>query len=195
MKPLKLIGILLFAILTSLAMSAGVWAKKGGKPGGGDGSGTASVQILIDGAILGVVECEESLDANSSVVLCNKNQAFDLTGVIVNALDPSGCFSEGSRPGTVQLYLNKDKSAEAWFRFHAPDKTGMDVLYRLEVYADSWSGPFPPDPGQSIYMNSNAWELVTSNKRQSRDACLGFGDDPINVSLLVCETSGCPGGP
>jgi hypothetical protein len=90
MKPLKLIGILLIAILTSLAMSTGALAKKGGKPGG-DGSGTARVQIYVDGAILGVVECEESLDANSSVVLCNKNQEFYLTGAIVSGLYPTGC--------------------------------------------------------------------------------------------------------
>jgi hypothetical protein len=197
MKSRNLMGILLIAILTSLAMSTGAWAKKGGKPGG-DGSGTARVQILVEGAIEGVVECEESLSANSSVVLCNQNQKFDLTSAIVNALYPTGCFAEGERPGTVQLYVNKDNSAEAWFRFHAPDTTEMDILYRLEVYAGSWSGNFPPDAGESISMTSNAWKLVTSNKRQSRDACLGDGNDPINdpikVTLSVlCPTSGsCP---
>ena len=35
MKSLKPIGIILLTILTSLAMSTGTWAKKGGKPGGG----------------------------------------------------------------------------------------------------------------------------------------------------------------
>jgi hypothetical protein len=131
------------------------------------------------------VECEESLSANSSVVLCNQNQKFDLTGAIVNALVPDDCFVEGERPGTVQLYVNKDNSAEAWFRFHADDTTGMDILYRLEVYADSWSGTFPPDAGDSIDLASYAWELKTSNKRQSRDASLGVGEDLINVTLLV----------
>jgi hypothetical protein len=195
MKLRNLIGILLIAILTSLAMSTGAWAKKGGKPGGG-GSGTARVEILVDGAILGVVKCEESLDANSSVVLCNKDQEFDLTAHIVGALDPTGCFPEGVIPGTVQLYVNKDNSAEAWFRFHADDTTGMDILYRLEVSADTWSGNFPPDAGEPpISMTSNAWKLVTSNKRQSRDACLGRGEDTIYVSLLVCPSSGCPTDP
>jgi hypothetical protein len=194
MKSRNLIGILLIAILTSLAMSSGAWAKKGGKPGGGgDGSGTARVQILVEEAILGVVECEESLSANSSVVLCNnKGLEFYLTEPIVAALVPKSCFPKGVTEGTVQLYVNKDDTAEAWFRFHADDTTGMDILYRLEVYADSWSGNFPPDAGQPpISMASEDWELKTSNKRQSRDACLGIGDDEINVSLLVCPTSGC----
>ena len=41
MKSLRLTGILLIAILTSSAMSTGVWAKKGGKLGGGGGGDSA----------------------------------------------------------------------------------------------------------------------------------------------------------
>lgn len=49
MKPRTLIGILLFAILTSLVMSTGAWAKKGGNGGGkpGDGDDTPINAALL----------------------------------------------------------------------------------------------------------------------------------------------------
>lgn len=181
------VRILLVALGLFLAVGP-VQAKKPEKPpGGGGGSDSATVRIVASGAIEADVQCEETLDANSTVVLCNKwPTGFTLTEALFDDI-PAGCFGAGLTDGAIQLWVNKDNSAEAWFRFHAPDTTGSDVLYVLEVHAENWSGNFPPEVIDSpITMQGVGWLLRTSNKRQARDACLGSGfgvDDSITISL------------
>lgn len=191
---MRKIALLIITLCLTLTVSQ-VQAARGGNGnggGGGGGSDTATVQILSSGAVLAAVECEETMDANTTSVLCNKGEEFVLDQVIVDALD-GDCFSAGLKVGAVLVFINKDGTAETWFRFHEQDQAGDSILYVLEAHASSWSGTFPPEEADApIVMESNDWLMRASNKRQAKDACLGSGDDYIQVSLDRCPTSGCP---
>ncbi|MFC1688564.1 hypothetical protein ACFL0N_01545 [Pseudomonadota bacterium] len=190
-----IVMIVMFALILLLGFTTLVEAK--GKPG--PGSDPARVQILADGAILAVVECDQKMTASTTSVTCNKaGTEFVLDSSIVDAVDPDrDCFNEGLRPGTVQLFSNKDGSATAVFRFHAPDTTGADTLYALEVHdQDGWHPDFPPAESSPIEMIGDYWFLRTANNRQARNACLGNGAGPwndfIRVTLDRCPSTGCP---
>jgi len=173
-----------------------VQAQAKGKPAKPPGNDSATVQILSSGAVLAAVECEETMDANTTSVLCNKSESFVLDQVIVNGIRPGSgddCFAAGEKAGAVLVFINKNGSAETWFRFHELDQAGDDILYRLEARATSWSGTFPPEEADlPIVMESNDWRMRATNRRQERDACLGSGTDSITISLDRCPTTGCP---
>ena len=109
---------------------------------------------------------------------------FILGELFLNLIDASEeCFvrdtGTATYSATVQIFDNKDGSAESWLRWHAPDTTGDSILYVLEIHDPfGWSGAFPPAIGDSdsIFMEGDTWVLRASNKRQSRDACLGSGN-------------------
>lgn len=177
-------SVITFLIMAGLvAMTTAALGK--GKPGGGTDTGT--ILIDYDGAITGEpTSCEEKLNADSTVLLCNKGSGFEVGPEITSAVgaDPD-CFPAGVSGHAVQLFLNKDGSAETWFRFHAFDRNGDEVLYTLETYADEWVGPFPPETGQVVptYMDSYDWVLRAANRRQGKYACVGGGTDYINVTV------------
>ena len=158
----------------------------GGDPGGGGGNDTALVEIIVDGAVEAIFRCEDALSASSSDIICNHDQDAEiiLGELFLNLIDASEeCFvrdtGTATYSATVQIFDNKDGSAESWLRWHAPDTTGDSILYVLEIHDPfGWSGAFPPAIGDSdsIFMEGDTWVLRASNKRQSRDACLGSGN-------------------
>jgi len=188
MKTPKLIGTLLFAILTTFAMSTGAWAKKGGNPGGG-GTDTSHVYMKATGVVDADQDCQERLTADDTSYLCNKSAAYhiiDLGFLMYRTYDnglSGDCFGPGLNiPVTIGVAVNRDASAETVLRFHAFENDGeTDVLYVLTVTdPNGWSGPFPPVAGDTTTMGvlqgqSVSWELRTSNKRQARDACVDSG--------------------
>jgi hypothetical protein len=203
MKPLKLIGILLIAILTSLAMSTGAWAKKGGKPGGGgDGTETGHVSMDATGAVDAFQYCEERLAAEETSYLCNKSGAdheIILGNFLTNHAYPNGsiaanCFGlSGVFPVTIGVDLNKNKSAETVLRFHAfkNDRTTA-ILYVLRVNDPrGWNGAFPPAVGKATTMGELdgqtviSWDLGASNRNQERNACVDSGTFAVNGSDFI----------
>ena len=170
----------------------------GGNGGGGGGGDTVTIQIVADGAGAAVTasqECEEDLSASTTSLLCNKaGYQIMLSDFFVNRDYDNGhgstCFNNGIWDWvTIQLWENKDGTAEAWFRWHALDARGDDVLYVLEVYDYSgWSPDFPPLSAGTVSISGDDWTLRAANKRQSRNACVGNGSftaqDFVNVSLI-----------
>jgi hypothetical protein len=159
-----------------------VFAKgKPDKPGGG--TEPASIEIFAVGALTAFQSCQEKLDASSNEVLCNKgaeDHKIFLGDFFLNHNFDNGvgtvCFGAGIFPVTAGLSDLKDGTGEAYFRWWAPDTTGELVLYRLHVIDHSgWSTDFPPAAGETIFIDGDDWLLTTSNKRTSRNACVGSG--------------------
>lgn len=170
--------------LIGVLLSAGIGGEARGKPPGSD---PALIGIEFSGAIVGTMSCENKLNADSTILGCNKGGGFVLGEAITEAAgaDPD-CFTAGYTDGTIQLFLNNDGSAEAWFRFGGRDLSDAnDVLYVLEAYAPFWNGPFPPEYGVgATTMDSSEWTLRAANKRQEKNACLvGNGNAQITVSV------------
>lgn len=181
-------------VLTAFTGSALAKGKPGGGGGGGGGGDTASIQMVAEGVLLAAQECTDKLAASSSDLLCNKSGYQIMLGdYFVDRNYDNGhgsvCFNNGIWDWvTIQLWENDDGSAETWFRWHAPDTRGNDVLYVLEVHGAAWSDDFPPLSAGSITMHGTSWELRATNKRQSRNACTGQGSfnstDYVDVELI-----------
>ena len=181
-----LTGIFLLTAMTS------TWAAKrgGGKGGGGD---PAIIEITFSGSITGTMSCENKLNADSTILGCNKGGGFTFGAPILDHIQANGdCFQQvladplGYTGGTIQLFDNGD-SAEAWFRFWGKGEYGLnDVLFVLEAHdLTGWRGTFPPeyDAGDTTMTTENGYALLrTANKRQEKDArsCLnGFPESAI----------------
>ena len=142
------------------------------------GADRAWIEIESAGDVSGAIQCEERLGADSTAVLCNKGGGFVLSENITAAVGAgSECFSAGYTDATAGLDDNRDGSALAYFRFWGTDRSGTrDVLYVLEALdLDGWDpDAFPPAAsGDEITMVADEWVLKASNKRQSKNACLG----------------------
>lgn len=195
MKSLKPVGIVLLAILASLAMSTSAWAKKGGKPGGGDGTDSGHVSMAATGAseqdyvVDAFQDCTERLASDDTSYLCNKSGVDHyiwLGDFLMNRVYDNGssvsCFGDGHFPVNIGVAVNRDGSAESVLRFHGFENDGVtDVLYVLIVTDPlGWSGAFPPAVGYTTTMGELqgqpvSWVLRTGNKRQERDACVDSG--------------------
>jgi len=207
MKTLKLTGILLVAILTSLAMSNGAWAKKGGKPGGG-GGGTDSghVSMVATGAVDAGQDCDERLSADDTSYRCNDSGVghtiflgeFFMNHVYPNDPKAKDCFGPSDYRVSISVDLNKNGSAETAFWFHAFKGDGTtEVLYVLAVNDPrGWSGAFPPAVTDTTTMGefdehaAITWDLGASNKQQERNACVDSGtftSDSIKVDFTRIE--------
>jgi hypothetical protein len=161
----RIVTVSLLAVLTLLAISTTATAK--GKPPKG-GNDTATVEITSTGVVMATQECQDALAASSSDILCNKGGHQIMLGdFFVNRNYANG-------HGTI-------------FRWHAPDTKNVEILYVLEVYGLEWSGDFPPLSPGTITMHGDDWLLRASNKRQSRNACVGeggFGEsETLDVNL------------
>jgi hypothetical protein len=175
---------ILFTVCVTVPLALPAIGLAKGQPPGSD---PAWISITFDGAIDGgPMECEEKLNADTTILGCNKGGGFYLDSVITDAVgaDPE-CFEAGYTDGTIQLLLNKDGSAEAVFRFWARDRgDANEVLYVLRAHAPEWNGPFPPEFGlDPTTMHSTDWTLGAANRRQEKNACLGAGDDAIDVGV------------
>ena len=175
---------ILFTVCVTVPLALPAIALAKGKPPGSD---PALISITFGGAIYGdPMECEEKLNADTTILGCNKGGGFYLGSAIIDAVgaDPD-CFETGYTDGTIQLLLNKDGSAEAVFRFWARDRIDAnEVLYVLRAHAPEWNGPFPPEYGADpTAMSSTDWTLGAANRRQEKGACLGAGVDRIDVGV------------
>jgi len=175
---------ILFTVCVTVPLALPAIALAKGKPPGSD---PAWISITFDGAIYGeAMQCEEKLNADTTILGCNKGGGFylgsDITAAV--AADPD-CFEAGYTDGTIQLLLNKDGSAEAVFRFWARDRADAnEVLYVLRAFAPEWNGPFPPEYGvDPTAMSSMDWTLGAANRRQEKGACLGAGEHAIDVGV------------
>ena len=78
MKARNLIGVLLIAILTSLAMSTITWAKKGGNPG--RGSGNLAAEFCLDMATVSSIRTDGKTVANYDYCHSRDERVKILTG-------------------------------------------------------------------------------------------------------------------
>ena len=186
----RIVTVSLLAVLTLLAISTTATAK--GKPPKG-GNDTATVEITSTGVVMATQECQDALAASSSDILCNKGGHQIMLGdFFVNRNYANGhgreCFGDGIWDDVaIGVWEDNDGSAGAIFRWHAPDTKNVEILYVLEVYGLEWSGDFPPLSPGTITMHGDDWLLRASNKRQSRNACVGeggFGEsETLDVNL------------
>lgn len=188
------VWITIIALLTTLILlviSATATAK--GKPGGGGGTDSAWIEIIASGSVTASQSCEERLASDSNNLLCNgRGYEIMLGDYFIDRVYENGhgsqCFGNGIWNVTIGVWEDKDGSAGAILRWHAPDTNNVEVLYALEVYGLNWSDHFPPASPGTITMQADDWLLRTGNKRQSRNACVGEGSfsatDSVKVELI-----------
>jgi len=178
----------ILTVMVCIALLSGMTTSVGAKGKPGPGADPAWVKFTYTGAIEGGVSCEEKFNADSTVLGCNHTGGFTLGASIFDTVG-TDCFQDivdagGYTPGTIQVFVNNDGSADAWFRFHSPDRQGTDVLYVVETHDPAgWDPDFPPTVASPAVMASYDWTLRAANRRQEKYACLGGGEEFIGVKV------------
>ena len=202
MKPLKLIGILLLAILTTFALSTGAWAKKGGKPDGGTGGTDEAVfHVEITGAFTGSQDSRpQSVKPGTKSVIFSPRQGIPMKfhleqfwadQAYAGGSNGSECFGDLIIAEYVNgsLHLNEFEGSQIgiaafWFTGGDDDpNTDTEIKYVIEFHDVSGLGwdsganayEFPP-VNHSLSLTPETWEMRTEGRGElNKGPCVGMG--------------------